>query len=531
MSAASSPARTLVVRCPDWSVTALGHSPSSLAAVEEGGRLIAASLAARRLGVRPGQRRREAQARCPELFVGKRDEAAERRAFEPVVRALEAFGPAVALGAPGWAAVRTRGPARYFGGERAFAMRVAEALGELLGPPLPSETDRQLVAPCWQIGVADGPFAATIAAGTGRIVSSAKTAAFLSPVPIDEVGDGELADLLRRLGVYSLGAFAALDERDVLARFGVQGARLHALARGSAESALAPRPTAQPLVAELVPDPPIARVDEAAFAVRALATDLAHQLSVGGLACTLVEIAVSFTDGEQVVRRWSHDGSFAASLIAERLRFQLEAFLLRRATGETGEEMVGEERGITHLRLEAVEVGADLGRAFELWGRPAFDEERVGRTFARLQGIAGAEAVLRPFLVGGRGPADQVVFVPYGEAPPSPQVLADAPWPGRLPPPSPTIVGDGGTVTVRDGEGLPISIGARGQMTAPPAAVDFDGDAVAVCSFGGPWPIDEHWWEPRRRRRRARIEVLLEDGQALLLSLEQGRWQVEGRWD
>jgi protein ImuB len=531
VSAPISPARTLVVRCPNWSVTALGHSPSSLAAVEEAGRLSAASLAARRLGVRPGQRRREAQARCPELVVGKRDEAAERRAFEPVVRALEAFGPAVALGAPGWAAMRIRGPARYFGGERAFAMQVAEALGELLGPSPLSEAEASLVAPCWQIGVADGPFAATIAAKTGRIVPSAETAAFLSPVSIDEIGDGELVDLLRRLGVYSLGAFGALDERDVLARFGVQGARLHALARGSGESALAPRPTAQPFVADLVPDPPIARVDEAAFAVRSLAADLAHQLSVGGLACTLLEIAVSFTDGDQVVRRWSHDGSFAASLIAERLRFQLEAFLLRRATGETGEEIL-EERGITHLRLEAVEVGADLGRAFELWGRPAFDEDRVGRTFARLQGIAGAEAVLRPFLVGGRGPADQVVFVPYGEAPPSAEALADAPWPGRLPPPSPTIVGDGGTVAVRDGEGLPISIGARGQMTAPPAVVDFGGDAaVAGRPWGGPWPIDGHWWEPRRRRRRARIEVLLEDGQALLLSLEQGRWQVEGRWD
>jgi protein ImuB len=54
---------------------------------------------------------------------------------------------------------------------------------------------------------------------------------------------------------------------------------------------------------------------------------------------------------------------------------------------------------------------------------------------------------------------------------------------------------------------------------------------MSVRSWGGPWPSDEHWWDPVLRRRRARIQVLLEDGRAYLLALEQGRWCLEGRYD
>jgi len=81
--------RTLVVRCPDWSLTVLGVAPGDPALVLAAGRVAAASEAARAVGVARGQRRREAQGRCPEVAVLERDEAAEARRFEPVVAALE----------------------------------------------------------------------------------------------------------------------------------------------------------------------------------------------------------------------------------------------------------------------------------------------------------------------------------------------------------------------------------------------------------------------------------------------------------
>ena len=79
--------RTLVVRCPDWPLSALGMTPADPAAVLAAGRVVAASAAARSAGVAVGQRRREAQARCPVVVVLDRDEAAEARRFEAVAAA------------------------------------------------------------------------------------------------------------------------------------------------------------------------------------------------------------------------------------------------------------------------------------------------------------------------------------------------------------------------------------------------------------------------------------------------------------
>ena len=76
MNPASYPGpRTLVVRCPDWSLTVLGVAPGDPALVLAAGRVAAASEAARAVGVARGQRRREAQGRCPEVAVLERDEA------------------------------------------------------------------------------------------------------------------------------------------------------------------------------------------------------------------------------------------------------------------------------------------------------------------------------------------------------------------------------------------------------------------------------------------------------------------------
>jgi len=111
----------IAVWCPDWPVTTVrieaGRPLETPIAVVTANRVVACSHAARTHGVRRGQRRREAQAACPQLVVLPRDEAAEARVFEPVVAALEAIAPGVEITRPGLAAIGVRGPTRYFGGE------------------------------------------------------------------------------------------------------------------------------------------------------------------------------------------------------------------------------------------------------------------------------------------------------------------------------------------------------------------------------------------------------------------------------
>ena len=142
------PPRMIAVWCPDWPVTAAcaeaETSDEAPVAVFTANRVVACSHEARTFGVRRGLRRREAQARCPELVVLPRNEAAEARLFEPVVLALESIAPGVEVTRPGLAAIGVRGPTRYFGSETAVLHALSRAIG-----------DTNLL-----IGVADGSFAA-----------------------------------------------------------------------------------------------------------------------------------------------------------------------------------------------------------------------------------------------------------------------------------------------------------------------------------------------------------------------------------
>src|SRR5438105_4767839 len=69
-----------------------------------------------------------------------------------------------------------------------------------------------------------------------------RTARFLAAQPVSVLADQDLAALLSRLGLGTLGDFAALPVRDVASRFGDAGEGAHRLARGLDSRPLATRP-------------------------------------------------------------------------------------------------------------------------------------------------------------------------------------------------------------------------------------------------------------------------------------------------
>ncbi len=79
-------------------------------AVLAGNRVVAHSVAAGERGVRVGQRRREAQAACPEVDIVDADPAREARAFEAVVLAVGALVPRLEVTEPGTLVFAARGP-------------------------------------------------------------------------------------------------------------------------------------------------------------------------------------------------------------------------------------------------------------------------------------------------------------------------------------------------------------------------------------------------------------------------------------
>lgn len=203
---------------------AAGTPPRVPAAVFSAKRVVACSAAARRDGVGRGMRRRDAQSRCASLVVHQHDPDQDARLFEPVAAAVEAHAVGVEVVRPGIVAVPTAGAAGYFGGE--------EPLAELLI----DEVSASAGVEC-QVGIADGLFAATLAARRSIFFPTGGSAAFLALLPVaelDQPGDdrGELVGLLTRLGLRTLGDFAALAERDVAGRFPRETIIAHRLARG-----------------------------------------------------------------------------------------------------------------------------------------------------------------------------------------------------------------------------------------------------------------------------------------------------------
>lgn len=223
--------RVLALWCMDWpavaAAAAAGRPPTIPIAVTLANRVVACSASARAVGVRRGLRRREAQARCPDLHVVTADPARDARHFERVTAAVDELVPRAEVLRPGLLVLSVRGAARYFGTESVAAERLVDAVAAV-------EVE------C-QVGIADQLSTAVFAARAGRIIEPGQDAPFLSGLSIRQLatepalaapGREDLADLLWRMGIRTLGQFAALSRTDVASRFGADAVVAHRFARG-----------------------------------------------------------------------------------------------------------------------------------------------------------------------------------------------------------------------------------------------------------------------------------------------------------
>ena len=531
------PPRMIAVWCPDWPVTAVRSEADSPTAPDDApiavvtaNRVVACSHGARTAGVRRGLRRREAQARCPELIVLARNEAAEARTFEPIVLALESIAPGVEVTRPGLAGIGMRGPTRYFGSETAVLHALSRAVAGVA--PAHDQNAAADTSTDVLIGVADGSFAAEQAARRGIIVPAGESSAFLADLPVstlDPSGDSPLIDLLRRLGLRTLGAFAGLPAGDVHARFGPAGAWAHRQAGGRDDRPLDRRAPHRELVATLDLEPPVDRVDTVAFSARGVVERFIGELTAHGLACTCLELQVLTENGEEAVRRWRHAGVLSSVDVVDRIRWQLEGWLHGPAGGErrpTG--------GVTRLRLLPVET-VPLGvHQQALWGGSGADDERAHRALARVQTLLGHGSVLTPMVDGGRDPLRRTRLVPWGDDP-VPERAPEQPWPGRLPAPAPSVLIDPPRpVRVLDEAGHPVVVTDRGVVPMPPAQFAPNGsDLAAIQHWAGPWPVDERWWTPDAAGRIARFQLVDIHGRAYLVAYEMSaqRWTLDAVYD
>jgi protein ImuB len=548
--------RTMVLWCPDWPIiaalreaaaeqNALGQGSTPQAAVARiGGRsdiplaliehgvVFACSAAARAEGVKRGLRIREAQARCPELVVQPYNAVHDNRAFEEVLTAIEAMMPGVQLLRPGTCAIRARGPARYYGGEKPAALALIALLD-------------QLGVPGARVGIADGPFTAEQAArmagrmaggsagrsagapagATGarprnssaarvQIVPEGASAEFLAPLPVNLLDAPALVTLLRRLGVTTLAEFAALPVVDVLGRFGEAGAQLHSLASGQDSRPVIQRIPPEELDGTVEFEPPLDRIDQVTFGVRASSDRFIEALTEAQLVCTGLRIEIDSESGEVSERSWLHPRSFTAADVVDRVRWQLQG---------SGEVDTGLTSGITRVRVIPESVDAIGHHEVGLFG--GGPDERIHHGLSRVQSMLGHGGVLTAVIGGGRTLADRQTTVPWGDR----ALLTrqpTQPWPGTLPPPAPTtIFPTPHPVHVLDARGETIQVDDRGTLSAPPAHFSPTGSGRTmrqIQAWAGPWPIDERWWDNETHRRSHRFQVVDASGMAWLLVLVSG---------
>ena len=360
-----------------------------------------------------------------------------------------------------------------------------------------------------------------------HIVESGRSPEFLSELPITTLEQPDLTAILWRLGIRTLGEFAALSSKDVLGRFSREGLAAHRRASGLDERLADVTDPPPEMAVSLVLEPPIERIDQAAFAARQLALELESKLARRGAGCTRVVIEAESEHGETYARHWRHEGALSVSAMTDRVRWQLDGWLNASPT-------VRPTGGLSLLTLRPEDLVPASGRQLGFWGGETEADQRAGRAVARLEALVGAENVQVAQWKGGREPSDQIQLLPAGTVDLAERwrtVSTGQPWPGQLPAPSPVELFAHTEIDVADEDGTVVAVSGRGDISAAPARIRRPGgEWRSVVAWAGPWLLDERWWDPERARRRARFQLVDEDGEAVLAFVQEGRWWLAGTY-
>ncbi|WP_269508236.1 Y-family DNA polymerase [Corynebacterium faecium] len=506
---------------PDWPVQAArlesGDELAEPIAIAAHHRIKVCSHAARQLGIRRGMRVRNAQAVAPELTVIEDNPDRDGRMFASLAASFDEVAASVEVLRPGLVVVDVDAAGRFHGAED-------KALEMLIDAASRRGIDTQA-------GAADEIATALIAARVSQVVPPGGSAAFLAAQPLGVLvaeeslaADMDTVKALGQLGITTLGELAKLPPNAVTTRFGTKGMRIHRIASAAPDRRVAPELPVEDLAVAITPEDPIERVDAAAFAARTLAASLHERLKDTGRNCLRLKVVAELHDGTRVERVWRTREPLTEAATADRVRWQLDGWLTNGGSG-----------AITSLTLEPLEFAAPEPVG-ELWSDGA-STDTARRVVERVQSQLGIDAVLQPRLVGGRGVAERVAMVPFGEEPGD---VDRQSWPGAIPQPLPARLGGGidhpaSRIMLIDASGAPVIVTAEVLLNAEPYGLAWGEKRYIVTGWAGPWPVDADWWTQTElpAGRVARMQVVGREGgeggavTGWLLVWSRRSWRVE----
>jgi protein ImuB len=360
------------------------------------GTVLDADPLARSLGVRRGMPLGSAHRLAPEATFLDPAPEADAGAVEAALERLAAFSPGLAGTtdpadpAFGLLEIQVDGLARLWGEDRVLVARLAAALEPILpGPP--------------RAGLAGTRFAATIAAAHATlpeplVVAPGAEATFLAPLPAPLLShDPDVRARLTRFGLRRIGAVAALPRSALVARFGDEGARIGARARGEETDPFRPRRAPERLALGLPIEPPVADVEPLRFVLHRLAGALADQLLARGAAADRVRVRLALDAGLvpgappalELLQRFPEPTADAEAI---------ERLVLARL------ERQPPPAPVERLELELLGVAPATGQQLSLFVPQAARDARLGWQLARLALVYGEDRLVRAELLDPEAP-------------------------------------------------------------------------------------------------------------------------------
>lgn len=239
------------------------------------------------LGIVPGMALATARARVRGLDIRPADPEGDLAALHSLaVLAARHWSPIVALGGADGLFLDLTGTAHLFGGEKAMAQRLVRLLARL------GYTAR--------IAIADTPGAAWALArfqGDANCPPGAHAAA-LAPLPIEALRiETKHSELLRRLGVETIGQLAAMPRAPLVRRFGSGLAARLLQALGDLPEPLDPVVPLEAIAVARRFAEPIQTAEAIAHWLGALVPELAAALEAAGLGALRLELVADRIDG------------------------------------------------------------------------------------------------------------------------------------------------------------------------------------------------------------------------------------------
>jgi nucleotidyltransferase/DNA polymerase involved in DNA repair len=363
----------------------------------EAGTVLDADPAARALGVRRGIPLGSAHRLAPEATFLDPDPEADRATVEAAFERLGSFSPAVAGSSDatepsfGLLEAQIDGLGGLWGPEPILAGRVGESLESLLaGAP--------------RAGIAGTRFAAMVAAAAASpgglvAVPNEAEAVFLAPLSASLLtADPDVRARLGRFGLRRIGQVAGLAASALVARFGEEGARIGARARGEETDPFRPRRAPERLRLGLPIEPAVAEIEAVRFVLRRIATALGENLAARGLAASQgrlrleldLAFAVAGTAPELIV-----EGRFPEPTSDPEA---IERLLLARL------ERVPPPAPVARLELELSGASPATGQQIPLFVPQALHGARLAWQLARLALTYGDDRVRRVQLVDPEAP-------------------------------------------------------------------------------------------------------------------------------